>query len=106
MAFDFSVEPEFEKKLEWIREFVREEVEPLEVIFPSCEFLPLVEERRRIVDALAAIPAEQRQPIEMAYFEGYTQQEISDRLKEPLGTVKTRMRLGMQQLKGLLDDSH
>ena len=63
-------------------------------------------ERRRIVDALAAIPAEQRQPIEMAYFEGYTQQEISDRLKEPLGTVKTRMRLGMQKLKGLLDDSH
>jgi acyl-CoA dehydrogenase len=52
MAFDFSVEPEFEKKLDWIREFVREEVEPLEVIFPSCEFLPLDEERRRIVDPL------------------------------------------------------
>ena len=52
MAFDFSVEPEFEKKLEWIREFVREEVEPLEVLFPSCEFLPLNEERRRIVDPL------------------------------------------------------
>jgi len=52
MAFDFSVEPEFEKKLEWIREFVREEVEPLEVIFPSCEFLPLDEQRRRIVDPL------------------------------------------------------
>lgn len=52
MAFDFSVEPEFEKKLEWIREFVREEVEPLEVLFPSCEFLPLNDERRRIVDPL------------------------------------------------------
>jgi alkylation response protein AidB-like acyl-CoA dehydrogenase len=52
MAFDFSVEPAFEKKLEWIREFVREEVEPLEVIFPGCEFLPLDEERRRIVDPL------------------------------------------------------
>ena len=52
MAFDFSVEPEFEKKLEWIREFVRDEVEPLEVLFPSCEFLPLDEERRRVVDPL------------------------------------------------------
>lgn len=52
MAWDFSTEPEFEKKLEWIREFVREEVEPLEALFPGCEFLPLNEERRRIVDPL------------------------------------------------------
>ena len=41
MTWDFSTEPEFEKKLDWIREFVREEVEPLEVLFPGCEFLPL-----------------------------------------------------------------
>ncbi|MGY4708020.1 acyl-CoA dehydrogenase family protein [Mycolicibacterium sp. CBM1] len=52
MAFDFSVEPEFEAKLEWIRDFVREDVEPLEVIFPGCEFLPLDAERRRVVDPL------------------------------------------------------
>lgn len=52
MAWDFSTEPEFEEKLEWIREFVREEVEPLEVLFPGCEFLPLDEQRRRIVDPL------------------------------------------------------
>ena len=49
---DFSIEPEFEKKLEWIREFVRDEVEPLEVLFPGCEFLPLDDERRPIVDPL------------------------------------------------------
>ena len=48
MAWDFSTEPEFAKKLDWIREFVREEVEPLEVLFPGCEFLPLNDERRRI----------------------------------------------------------
>lgn len=52
MAWDFSTEPEFEEKLEWIRNFVRDEIEPLEVIFPSCEFLPLNDERRRIVDPL------------------------------------------------------
>src|SRR5580692_4153629 len=52
MAWDFSTEPEFDKKLDWIREFVREEVEPLEVLFPGCEFLPLNDERRKIVDPL------------------------------------------------------
>src|ERR1700758_4513637 len=52
MAWDFSTEPEFEKKLDWIREFVRAEGEPLEVLFPGCEFLPLNDERRRIVDPL------------------------------------------------------
>ncbi|MFY2861817.1 acyl-CoA dehydrogenase family protein [Mycobacterium sp. THU-M104] len=52
MPWDFSTEPEFEKKLDWVREFVREEVEPLEILFPGCEFLPLNDERRRIVDPL------------------------------------------------------
>ncbi len=61
-------------------------------------------ERRRIVDALKGIPADQRRAIEMAYFEGLTQQEISDKLGQPLGTIKTRMRLGMQKLKALLED--
>jgi len=59
-------------------------------------------EHRRIVDALKAIPPEQRRAIVMAYFDGYTQQEIAERLAQPLGTIKTRMRLGMQKLKGLL----
>lgn len=59
-------------------------------------------ERRRIIEALQTIPLEQRRCIEMAYFEGYTQLEIAERLREPLGTVKTRMRLGMQKLKSLL----
>jgi alkylation response protein AidB-like acyl-CoA dehydrogenase len=52
MAWDFSTEPAFEQKLAWIRRFVTEEVEPLEVVFPGCEFLPLDDERRRIVDPL------------------------------------------------------
>ena len=52
MAWDFSTEPEFATKLDWIREFVRDKVEPLEVLFPGCEFLPLNDERREIVDPL------------------------------------------------------
>ncbi len=62
-------------------------------------------ERQRIFHALECIPAEQRQPIELAYFEGYTQQEIADKLREPLGTIKTRMRLGMLKLRGLLQET-
>lgn len=62
-------------------------------------------ERRRIVEALKEIPVEQRRAIELAYFEGFTQHEISDKLGDPLGTVKTRMRLGMQKLKTLLEES-
>jgi len=63
-------------------------------------------ERRRIEDALDVIPSDQRRAIKMAYFEGFTQQEIADRLGEPLGTIKTRMRLGMQKLKNILDETN
>ncbi|GGL14934.1 acyl-CoA dehydrogenase family protein [Nocardia jinanensis] len=52
MAWDFSTDPEFEKKLDWARAFVREEVEPLDVLFPGCEYLPLDPQRRTIVDPL------------------------------------------------------
>ena len=60
------------------------------------------ERRRQVQDALALLSPPQRQAIELAYFEGLSQSEIAERLQEPLGTVKTRVRLGMQKLRECL----
>jgi RNA polymerase sigma-70 factor (ECF subfamily) len=62
----------------------------------------LSDERQKVRRALASLPLEQRRVIEMAYYGGYTQQEISEMLGQPLGTVKTRIRLGMQKLRAAL----
>jgi len=52
-----------------------------------------------IREALGALPPEQRHIIELAYFAGFTQSEISDMLRLPLGTVKSRTRLALQKLQ-------
>ena len=62
------------------------------------------ETSRRFRAALATLPPEQRIAIQLAYFGGYTQQEIAKRLQQPLGTVNTRIRLGLQKLRVLLID--
>lgn len=62
----------------------------------------LAEQRQMVREALNQLPEEQRQALLLAYFGGLTQQEIAGRLGSPLGTIKTRLRLGLQKLRALL----
>ena len=66
-----------------------------------------IEERHdgaRVATALAALPALQRETIELAYFEGLSQSEIAAKTGTPLGTVKMRVKLAMSKLAGLLKE--
>lgn len=60
---------------------------------------PMDDEQRAIAQALDAIPGEQRQLIEEAYFLGFTHSELAERHQLPLGTVKTRIRTGLLALR-------
>ena len=62
-------------------------------------------ERERIQKSLATLPEAQREVIRMAYFDGYSQSEIATLLNQPLGTVKTRVRLAMQKLRLVLQEN-
>jgi len=62
-------------------------------------------ERASVREALVALPAAQRKTIELAYFGGYTQVELAEIMGVPLGTVKGRMRIGLQKLRRALEPS-
>ncbi|HEY3064279.1 MAG TPA: sigma-70 family RNA polymerase sigma factor [Methylomirabilota bacterium] len=61
-----------------------------------------VEDRDLVGAALDRLPPPQREAIELAYFEGLSQTEIAARLKQPLGTVKTRIRAGLERLREVM----
>jgi RNA polymerase sigma-70 factor, ECF subfamily len=78
---------------------------PVEVTSVSDTWDQVAEalEREQVHRALNELSVEQRETIELAYFGGYSQTEISDLMRVPLGTVKGRTRLALRKLRGLID---
>jgi RNA polymerase sigma-70 factor (ECF subfamily) len=85
------------------------DVQPIDSLASYADSAPGPEEssemakrRRVIIAALAKLTPEQRQVIELAFFSGLSQSEIAAKLRKPLGTVKTQIRLGFVRLRDLL----
>jgi len=68
----------------------------------SIDHVDVLEKSQMVRAAVMQLSGEQRQAIELAFFSGLTQSEIAEKLKEPLGTVKARIRRGMMKLKELI----
>lgn len=78
-----------------------QEPDPAEEV---ADQIDLPQERAAVRSALDELPAEQRQVVELMYFEGMSQTKISDRLGIPLGTVKSRTLLAMRRLRAALGE--
>ena len=72
----------------------------------SADGLVLKEQAGAVRAAVAALPADQQRAVELAFFSGLTQQEIAEKLREPLGTVKARIRRGLLRLRDTLGGRH
>ena len=63
------------------------------------EVVSLMQQRRQVQEAVDHLPPDQKQVLLLAFYKGYSHSEIAESLGLPLGTVKTRIRLGMQKLR-------
>jgi RNA polymerase sigma factor (sigma-70 family) len=98
------------RAVDLVRREERRRAEPIEaapdVVDATAHEAPWLQlERERVRAALARLPDTQREAIELAYYGGFTQAELADRLGQPLGTIKSRMFAGLARLGELLRDT-
>ena len=79
-----------------------ENVEPVIQLNDAWEAVSVELERKQVQDGMRSLPEAQRETLELAYFKGLTHVEIAQQMGVPLGTVKGRMRIGLEKLRSFL----
>jgi RNA polymerase sigma-70 factor (ECF subfamily) len=98
------------RAVDLVRREERRRAEPLEEVPaaaapPTDQAVWLTFERQRVQRALSALPDQQREALELAYYGGFTQSELAERLGQPIGTIKSRMFNGLGRLRELLAEN-
>jgi RNA polymerase sigma factor (sigma-70 family) len=98
------------RAVDLVRREERRRSEPIETAGDPADETPIDEavwlkfERGRVQEALRRLPDQQREALELAYYGGFTQSELAERLGQPVGTIKSRMFSGLARLRDLLGD--